>query len=76
MTKKSWWLQAGPAKRCAKAAVFWGTLAAFSLVLSLVVRDVAWWAQLSQSVATLLVAGLALAYGLSYRTHRAVEAGR
>lgn len=76
MTKRSWWLQAGPAKRCAKAAVLWGALAAFSLVLSLVVSDMAWWAQLSQYVATLLLAGLAFVYGLSYRTHRAVEASK
>jgi len=76
MTKRSWWLQAGSAKRCAKAAVWWGVLAAFSLVLSFVVGDVAWWAQLSQFVATLLLAGLTLIYGLSYRTHRAAQAGR
>lgn len=54
----------------------WGALAVFSLVLSLVVGDVAWWAQLSQYVATLFLAGLALLYWLSYRTHRVVEAGK
>lgn len=75
MPKESFWLQPGPASRCAKAAVVWGVLAALLLTLALFVLvsvgGVSWCNQLGLVAPPVLTAALALIYGVSYRAHRA-----
>ena len=76
MSNKSLWLQRGPASRCARAALLWGVLAAFTLMLAVFVLtrgNVSWWGQVGLTAAPVLIGALALIYGASYRVHRVRE---
>ena len=77
MSTESLWLQAGPARRCARAAVLWGVLTVSSAALavfSFAVADAHPWTGWATVVATAVLAALTLMYGLSCRVHRAREA--
>lgn len=73
---ESLWLQPGPASRCARAALLWGVLAVFTLLLAVIVLargNVTWWGQVGLIAAPVLFGALALIYGASYRVHSVRE---
>ncbi|MFC3297644.1 hypothetical protein [Clavibacter michiganensis] len=69
MANRSSWLQPGPAKRCARAAVLWAVVALLAAVIAIVFVDTPLWGRICEALAAVAGVALAAIYYASYRVH-------